>query len=79
MCNVFADKGKMPVSVLKRIQQELMDYNVSGQSVIEWSNSSVPIVELLARVQDKLRRLLKLQSGSEVLLLQGGGSLRSLW
>lgn len=66
----------MPVSVLKRIQRELMDYEGSGLSVMEWSHRSAPIVELLERVQAKLRRLLKLPASADVLLLQGGGSLQ---
>lgn len=76
MLNFFAGPGKMPVSVLKRIQHELIDYQGSGLSVMEWSHRSEPIVQLLARVQGKLRRLLKLPDSSDVLLLQGGGTLQ---
>lgn len=66
----------MPVSVLKRIQDEMMDWQGTGLSVMEWSHRSEPIVTLLERVQAKLRRLLKLPASSGVLLLQGGGSLQ---
>jgi phosphoserine aminotransferase len=76
MFNFFAGPGKMPVSVLERIQNELMDYQGSGLSVMEWSHRSSPIVDLLARVQDKLRRLLLLPTTSDVLLLQGGGAFQ---
>lgn len=76
MINFFAGPGKMPVRVLERIQRELMDYQGSGLSVMEWSHRSPPIVELLERVQAKLRRLLNLPASSDVLLLQGGGTLQ---
>lgn len=66
----------MPVSVLERIRRELMDYEGSGLSVMEWSHRSPQIVDLLARVQAKLRRLLNLPASSDVLLLQGGGTLQ---
>lgn len=53
-----------------------MDYSGTGLSVMEWSHRSAPIVELLERVHAKLRRLLKLPDDSDVVLLQGGGSLQ---
>ncbi|MDO8776031.1 MAG: 3-phosphoserine/phosphohydroxythreonine transaminase [Burkholderiaceae bacterium] len=76
MRNFFAGPGKMPASVLKRIQDEMIDYAGTGMSVMEWSHRSDPILALLERVQNKLRRLLKLPDTSDVLLLQGGGSLQ---
>lgn len=76
MKNIIAGPGRMPVSVLERIQHELKDYAGSGLSVMEWSHRSEPIVALLERVQEKLHRLLKLPSSSQVLLLQGGGSMQ---
>lgn len=66
----------MPISVLQRIQAEMLDYRGSGMSVMEWSHRSKPIEELLERVHVKLRRLLRLPSTSDVVLLQGGGSLQ---
>lgn len=74
--NFFAGPGKMPVSVLQRIQAELLDFQGTGLSVMEWGHRSAPILELLERVQMKLRRLLALPSSSEVLLLQGGGTMQ---
>jgi phosphoserine aminotransferase len=79
MCNFFAGQGKLSAGVLKWMQQELLDYNGSGLFVIEGSHRSEPTVGLLAPVQDKLKLLLKLPSGPEVLLLKGGGLLPFLW
>lgn len=76
MINFFAGPGKMPVSVLERIQGELMDYEGSGLSVMEWSHRAPKIEALLARVRAKLRRLLKLPASSDVVLLQGGGTMQ---
>lgn len=66
----------MPVSVLQRIQSEMLDYQGSGLSVMEWSHRSQPIEDLLERVHSKLRRLLRLPATSDLVLLQGGGSLQ---
>jgi|GEM_PF-4260315 len=79
MYNFFAGEGKLPAGVLERMQQELMHENGSGLFVVEWNHRSEPILGVLARVQDKLKRLPKLPSGPQVLLLKGGGSLPFLW
>jgi phosphoserine aminotransferase len=74
--NFFAGPGKMPPSVLSRLRDEMTNYAGTGLSVMEWSHRSPPIEALLDRVLFKLRTLLHIPASSDVLLLQGGGTLQ---
>lgn len=78
VANFYAGPGKLPTSVLKRIAAELTNYRGSGMSVMEISHRAKPIVDLIERTQLKIKHLLGLRHESEVLLLQGGGSLQFL-
>lgn len=76
MHNFFAGPGKLPASVLARIRTELTNFQGTGMSVMEISHRAPPILELIDRVEQRLRRLLHLPSESAVLMMQGGGSLQ---
>lgn len=79
MYSFFAGQGDLPAGVSKRMQQELMDHTGSGPVLFGVELSLSTNCGGLARVQDKLKRLLKLPSGANVVLLKGGGSPRLLW
>ncbi|MBM3163357.1 MAG: 3-phosphoserine/phosphohydroxythreonine transaminase [Chlorobi bacterium] len=74
--NFYAGPGKLPGSVLERIRDELTDYRGTGLSVLEISHRASPVLELLERTEEKLRRLMGLAGDDAVLFLQGGGSLQ---
>jgi len=76
--NFYAGPGKLPGSVLDRIRDELTDYRGTGLSVLEISHRAPPVLEMLERTQEKLRKLMGLASDDAVLFLQGGGSLQFL-
>lgn len=76
--NFYAGPGKMPASVLERIRNELTNYRGTGISVLETSHRAQPVIELLDRTQEKLRKLMGLRDDDAVLFLQGGGSLQFL-
>ncbi len=76
--NFYAGPGKLPKKVLERIQNELLDYQGTGMSVMEISHRAPQIIELIERTQFKLRKLMGLDPEDDILFLQGGGSLQFL-
>lgn len=66
----------LPLPVLERIQEELLDYRGSGMSVMEMSHRSAVYEEIQSRAEQTLRRLLSIPEDYAVLFLQGGGSLQ---
>ncbi|MDR0588523.1 MAG: 3-phosphoserine/phosphohydroxythreonine transaminase [Burkholderiales bacterium] len=62
----------LPESVLKQVQQELLDYQGRGLSVMEMSHRSEAFLEIAANAERDLRALLNLSSDYTVLFLQGG-------
>jgi phosphoserine aminotransferase len=64
----------LPLSVLERIREELLDYRGSGMSVMELSHRSPEFEEVLNRAERSLRRLMVIPDEYAVIFLQGGGS-----
>jgi len=65
----------MPLAVLKRAQQELLDWN-DGMSVMEVSHRSNAFLALIAGCEEKLRLLLHIPANYKVLFLPGGATLQ---
>jgi len=74
--NFNAGPAALPLSVLQRVQEELLDYRGSGMSVMEMSHRSKVYEEIQSRAERDLRRLLSIPDDYAVLFLQGGGSLQ---
>ena len=74
--NFYAGPGKLPNSVLERIQNELKNFRDTGMSVMEISHRAEPILDLMERTQNKFKKLLELDPEDQVLFLQGGGTLQ---
>lgn len=72
--NFGAGPATLPLAVLERIREELLDYNGSGMSVMELSHRSPEYEAINAKTEQGLRRLLSIPEDYEVLFLQGGGS-----
>ncbi|MGH9714833.1 MAG: 3-phosphoserine/phosphohydroxythreonine transaminase [Candidatus Acidiferrales bacterium] len=74
--NFTAGPGALPLPVLERVREELLDYRGTGMSVMEMSHRSPEFEEILTRAEAGLRRVLSIPDGYAVIFLQGGGSLQ---
>ncbi|HXX70977.1 MAG TPA: 3-phosphoserine/phosphohydroxythreonine transaminase [Candidatus Acidoferrum sp.] len=64
----------LPLAVLERIGEELLDYRGSGMSVMEMSHRSPEYEAIQAKTERDLRRILAIPDDYAVVFLQGGGS-----
>ena len=64
----------LPESVLKRASAEMLDYNGSGQSVMEMSHRSKLYEGIIHNAEALLRELMNIPDNYKVLFLQGGAS-----
>jgi phosphoserine aminotransferase len=74
--NFNAGPGALPLPVLERIREELLDWRGSGMSVMEMSHRSQEFESINAAAEQKLRGLLGIPDDYAVLFLQGGGSMQ---
>lgn len=74
--NFNAGPGALPLPVLKRIREELLDWHGSGMSVMEMSHRSPEFESINAAAEQKLRSLLDIPDDYAVIFLQGGGSMQ---
>jgi phosphoserine aminotransferase len=74
--NFNAGPSALPLSVLEKAQQELVDFRGTGMSVMELSHRSKAYEEVHNAAIDSLRELLSIPDNYEVLFLQGGASLQ---
>jgi len=74
--NFGAGPAALPLPVLERVQEELLDYAGSGMSVMELSHRSATFEKILGEAEADLRGLLALSADYAVLFLQGGASLQ---
>jgi phosphoserine aminotransferase len=74
--NFNAGPAALPLAVLEEIQAELIDFHGSGMSILEVSHRSKWFEDVLDDAIVRIKRLLKLDDGYQVLFLQGGASLQ---
>src|SRR5580700_2111389 len=74
--NFNAGPAALPLSVLERIREELLDWRGSGMSVMEMSHRSPEFESVIAGAEQKLRSLLGISDDYAVIFLQGGGSMQ---
>jgi phosphoserine aminotransferase len=74
--NFNAGPGTLPLTVLERIREELLDYRGSGMSVMEMSHRSPEFEGILSKAEQDLRRLMGIPEDYAVIFLQGGGSFQ---
>ncbi len=74
--NFNAGPGALPLPVLERIREELLDWRGSGMSVMEMSHRSKEFESIIAEAEQRLRRLLAISDDYAVVFLQGGGSMQ---
>jgi phosphoserine aminotransferase len=74
--NFNAGPGALPLPVLERIREELLDWRGSGMSVMEMSHRSPEFESIITAAEQKLRSLLGISGDYAVIFLQGGGSMQ---
>ena len=74
--NFSAGPSMLPLSVLKEVQEDLLNYKGSGQSVMEMSHRSKEFEGIIKAAEKNLRTLMKVPDNYKVLFLQGGATLQ---
>lgn len=74
--NFCAGPATMPEEVLKKAQQELLNWQQGGSSVMEISHRSADFMRIAQKAEQDLRTLLNIPDNYKVLFLQGGASLQ---
>jgi phosphoserine aminotransferase len=72
--NFSAGPGILPRQVLLKVQQELIQFQDAGISVMEMSHRSSHFKSILANAESDLRQLLDIPTNYKVLFMQGGAS-----
>src|SRR5215469_8363656 len=76
VANFNAGPGALPLAVLERIREELLDWRGSGMSVMEMSHRSPEFEGINADAEARVRRLLAIPEEYAVIFVQGGGSMQ---
>lgn len=74
--NFSAGPCCLPKVVLKKAQEELMDWHGTGVSVMEMSHRSKEFISIVEQTEADLRKLLDIPDNYKVLFFQGGASLQ---
>jgi phosphoserine aminotransferase len=74
--NFSPGPAMLPEPVLRKAQEELLDWQGSGMSVMEVSHRGTDFIEFAARSERVLRELLRVPASYKVLFLQGGATLQ---
>jgi phosphoserine aminotransferase len=74
--NFNAGPAALPLPVLERIREELLDFRGTGMSVMEMSHRSPEFEAINNAAEQNLRKLLAIPEDYAVLFVQGGGSLQ---
>ncbi|MEP7272266.1 MAG: 3-phosphoserine/phosphohydroxythreonine transaminase [Acidobacteriota bacterium] len=72
--NFSAGPAVLPLTVLERAREDLVNYPGAGMSVLEMSHRSAPFEKIISETEADLRALLGIPSNYRVLFLQGGAS-----
>lgn len=72
--NFSAGPSMLPLEVLKKAQEEMLDQGGSGQSVMEMSHRSSEYQAIIDKAEATLREIMNIPNNYKVLFLQGGAS-----
>ena len=72
--NFGAGPAVIPDEVLKTVQEELLNWDDTGMSVMEISHRSKEFNILIEQVKNDLKELVKIPENFEILFLQGGAT-----
>lgn len=71
--NFCAGPAMLPQAVMQKAQQELINWNGLGVSVMEISHRSKEFIALTQHAEKTLRELMNIPSNYHVLFMHGGG------
>lgn len=74
--NFSAGPAALPLPVLEKARDEMVNYMGSGMSVMEMSHRSKEFMATLDRARDGLRRVFSIPAGYSILFLTGGASFQ---
>lgn len=74
--NFSAGPAVLPEPVLERARDEMLNYQLSGMSVMEMSHRSKEFEKIIAHAEQGLRKIMGIPADYEVLFLQGGASFQ---
>ena len=72
--NFSAGPSMLPESVLQKAASEMLDYQGTGESVMEMSHRSKEYDAIITETQALLRQVMGIPDNYKVLFLQGGAS-----
>jgi len=72
--NYSAGPSMLPVEVLEKAKNEMLEYGASGMSVMEMSHRSKDYEEIIRGAESLVRELMEVPDNYKVLFLQGGAS-----
>jgi len=72
--NFSAGPAMLPTAVIERAQQEMLDWNGSGMSVMEMSHRGKEYMSIAGKAEQDLRDVMAIPDNYKVLFLQGGAS-----
>ncbi len=72
--NFSAGPAVLPLEVLQKAQEELVDYRGAGMSVMEMSHRGKEYMAIHEAAENNLRTLMNIPANYKVLFLQGGAS-----
>lgn len=72
--NFSAGPSMLPEAVLSKAQQEILDWQGTGMSVMEMSHRGKHFMQIAEGLQANLRDLMKIPENYKVLFLQGGAT-----
>jgi phosphoserine aminotransferase len=72
--NFSAGPSALPINVLQKAQEQLVEYPGAGMSVMEMSHRSKSFSDIIAKAEANLRSLMSIPENYRVLFLQGGAS-----
>ena len=75
--NFGAGPATMPESVLKEVQEELLDWNGLGLSVMEISHRSPEFIQIAKEAEQDFRDLLSISEDYAVLFTHGGATMQN--
>jgi len=74
--NFYAGPAILPQEVMKKAQEELLDFNGIGLSIMEISHRSKDFEAVINTAETKIRALLGVPENYTIMFLQGGASLQ---
>ncbi len=72
--NFSAGPAMLPTAVMERAQQEMLEWNGSGMSVMEMSHRGKEYMSIATKAEQNLREVMSIPDNYKVLFLQGGAS-----